>query len=160
MNEYLIARADDADVLALARTTGRTPAGIAAWANDLDRGELDREAETGRGVPLMRALHRAPEAVAAAILAACEDGRRDGDGAPEFSGARFAALRSAVLAAGAEVEDDDGHEYLLLRWGDGDDLSLGLMEPALVVRTTAAHPDDCFFERYWMGADAPAAVPA
>lgn len=158
MNEFLTARADDADVLALARTTGRTPAGIAAWANDVDRGELDREGGTGRGVPLVRALHRAPEAVASAILAACEDGRRDEDGAPEFSGARFAALRSAVLAAGAEVEDDGG--YLLLKWGDGDDLSLGLAEPGLVVRTAAADPRDCFFERYWMGADAPAAVPA
>ena len=157
MNEFLIARADDADALALARRTGRTPAGIAAWANDLDRGELDRESETGRGAPLLRALHRAPEAVADAILAACEDGRRDGDGAPEFSAARFAALRSAVLAAGAEPEDDGG--FLLLRWGDGDDLSLGLADPGLVVRTTAADPRD-FYERYWMGADAPAAVPA
>jgi hypothetical protein len=162
MNESLTARADDADVRALAEKTGRTPEGIAARANALDRGELDREAETGRGRPFARALLDAPDALACALLANVDDDQAEG-GEPEFSPGDWAALRAVVLAAGAEVEDDDGWTAAHLEWGwpapIGNALVLGLDPENCVVVYTQGEPES---ERYIAAelVQTPAAVPA
>jgi hypothetical protein len=168
MNESLIARADDADVLALAEKTGRSPEGIAARANALDRGELDREAETGRGRPFARALLLgAPEGVAAALLANVDDDQA-ADGAPEFSPGDWLALRAAVLAEpGVNRELGGGSAWI--EWGNSEGGAAPmyrLREFSLVIGTDDAGENVATLysgdERYIAAelADAPAAVPA
>jgi hypothetical protein len=161
MNESLIARADDADVLALAEKTGRSPEGIAARANALNRGELDRE--TGRGRPFCRALTLdAPDAVVRALLANVDDGAC---GPASFSAGDWLTLRASVLA---EPGADRDRESAWIGWGNRDG-SLApmyrMMEFTLVIGTDDAENVGVLYsgdERYVAAelADEPAPAPA
>lgn len=146
MTENLTARPDDADVLRLAVKTGRSPAGIAAWANSLTSGECVVETgelvdDQGRGRPAVAALLEAPDALACALLACVREDRAAGS---MLERGDWTTLRAVVLGLGASVEDErdyGGFRYARLEWpwsgGGTDDISMGLDddEPSLVLRT-------------------------